>query len=100
MTNGRGFVGRHLASQLIRCGTSIGANAEEAQEGQTKPDYIARMAVSRKESRETSYWLRLAAASGPATRKEIEWHLGESNQLLSMIRSAIKTAQSSSSRGE
>jgi len=49
-------LGRHIASQLIRCGTSVGSNAEEAQEGQTKPDFIAKMAVSRKESRETQYW--------------------------------------------
>lgn len=56
----RGPAARRIASELIRCGTSIGANAEEAQDGQTKPDYIAKMSVSRKESRETLYWLRLA----------------------------------------
>src|SRR6187431_2922715 len=95
----RGFSARHIASQLIKCGTSIGANAEEAQEGQTKPDYIAKMAVSRKESRETRYWLRLAAASEVATQEEIAWELEESNQLLTMIRKAIRTAQSSTSRG-
>ena len=95
----RGPSGRHLASELIKCGTSIGANAEEAQEGQTKPDYIAKMAVSRKESRETRYWLRLAAASDVATQEEIAWELEESNQLLTMIRKAIRTAQSSTSRG-
>jgi four helix bundle protein len=37
----------------VRCGTSIGANAEEAQEGQTKKDFIAKMAIARKEARET-----------------------------------------------
>src|SRR5262249_45957890 len=55
----RGPIGRHVASELMGCGTSIGSNAEEAQDAQTKPDYIAKMAVSRKESRETIYWLRL-----------------------------------------
>ena len=44
-------MGRHIASELAKCGTSIGANAEEAQDGQTKPDFIAKLAVSRKESR-------------------------------------------------
>jgi four helix bundle protein len=48
----RGFAGRHIAHQLIRYGTSIGANAEEAQEGQSKADYIARMCASSKEARE------------------------------------------------
>ena len=56
----RGPAARRIASELMRCGTSIGANAEEAQDGQTKPDYIAKLSVSRKESRETLYWLRLA----------------------------------------
>ena len=58
----RGFGARHIAHQLIRCGTSIGANAEEAQEGQSKADYIAKMCVSSKEARETAYWLRLGIA--------------------------------------
>ena len=44
----RGPAARRIASELLRCGTSIGANAEEAQDGQTKPDYIAKMSVSRK----------------------------------------------------
>jgi hypothetical protein len=47
---------RHLVVQLVHAGTSIGANAEEAQEAQTKADFIARLSVSRKEARETHYW--------------------------------------------
>jgi four helix bundle protein len=46
---------RHIASQVIRCGTSIGANAEESQEAQSKADFIAKLSVSRKEARETGY---------------------------------------------
>lgn len=61
----------------MRCGTSIGANAEEAQDGQTKPDYIAKMSVSRKESRETLYWLRLAIRINLVTKPEIAWELQE-----------------------
>jgi four helix bundle protein len=51
----RGPAARHIASQLMRCGTSIGSNAEEAQEGQTKRDFVAKLSVSRKEARETRY---------------------------------------------
>jgi four helix bundle protein len=83
----------------MRCGTSIGANAEEAQDGQTKPDYIAKMSVSRKESRESLYWLRLAVRAELATTDEIAWELNEAGELRRMIVSAIKTAQSSSYRG-
>jgi len=95
----RGPIGRHVASQLMGCGTSIGSNAEEAQDAQTKPDYIAKMAVSRKESRETIYWLRLAVRVHVVTSDEVAWELGEAGELRAMIISAIKTAQSSPSRG-
>ena len=46
----RGPAARHIASELMRCAPSIGANAEEAQEGQSKADYIAKMSISSKES--------------------------------------------------
>jgi four helix bundle protein len=81
------------------CGTSIGSNAEEAQDAQTKPDYVAKMSVSRKESRETIYRLRLAVRAQVVTSDEVAWELGEAGELRAMIISAIKTAQSSPSRG-
>lgn len=94
----KGAVGRHVAWQLMRCGTSIGANAAEAQEGQTKPDFVAKLAVSRKESRETLYWLRLAAPGCDRDRRGSGGELDEAMQLRSMIISAIKTAQESPGR--
>ncbi|MFZ1749340.1 MAG: four helix bundle protein [Saprospiraceae bacterium] len=48
-----------MSRQLLRCATSIGANAEEASAAQTKKDFIAKMSISSKEARETKYWLRL-----------------------------------------
>lgn len=56
-------VARTLGWQLLRSGTSIGANLEEAQAGQSKPDFISKNAIALKEARETIYWLRLLAAS-------------------------------------
>lgn len=50
---------REPARQLLRSGTSIGANLEEARGGQSTADFIAKVAISRKEARETRYWLRL-----------------------------------------
>ena len=96
----RGPTARHVASQLMRCSTSIGSNAEEAQEAQTKPDFIAKLSVSRKEARETIFWLKLGVAANVVTREEVEGVTDEANQLLAMVRAAIKTARSSSSRGE
>jgi four helix bundle protein len=95
----RGFGARHIAKQLVRCGTSIGANSEEAQEGQTKADYIAKMSISSKESRESGYWLRLAIATGYAKKAEVEWELSEASEIRFMIRAAIRTARSSPDRG-
>jgi len=73
----RGPAARRIADQLFDCGTPIGANCEEAEGGQTKPDFIARLAVSRKESRETVYWLHLAVRTGVTTRDEVAWELDE-----------------------
>ena len=95
----RGPASRRVASELIRCGTSIGANAEEAQDGQTKPDYVAKMSISRKEARETLYWLRLAQRAKVVTSEEVAWECQEAVELRRMIVAAIRTAQSSVSRG-
>src|SRR5262245_6023594 len=54
-----GAVVRELARQLLRPGTSIGANLEEADAGQSRADFRSKVAISRKEARESGYWLRL-----------------------------------------
>ena len=48
-----------LSKQLLRCGTSIGANINEAQAGQSKADFIDKMSIASKEARETKYWIDL-----------------------------------------
>ena len=50
---------RELGRQLLRAGTSVGANLEEADAGESKPDFRHKIGVSRKECRESRYWLRL-----------------------------------------
>ena len=94
-----GPASRKIADQLFDSGTSIGANSAESQGGQTKPDFVAKLAVSRKESWETIFWLRLAIATQIVTKDEVAWELDEAQQLKAMITSAIKTGQSSSWRG-
>jgi four helix bundle protein len=80
--------------------TVDGANAEEAQDAQTKPDYAAKMSVARKEARETRYWLHLAIEIKAVAEHEIAWELKEVVELRAMIVQAIKTAQSNGSRGQ
>ncbi|WP_246525382.1 four helix bundle protein [Geomobilimonas luticola] len=48
-----------LSKQLLRSGTSIGANVEEAQAGQSRADFVSKISIASKEARETCYWLRL-----------------------------------------
>jgi four helix bundle protein len=95
----QGWAARKIADQLFDSGTSIGANAAESQGGQTKPDFTARLAVARKESWETIFWLKLAVATEVVSKERIAWELDEAQQLRAMITQAIKTAQSSNNRG-
>jgi four helix bundle protein len=95
----RGAVIRHLSFQLLDAGTSIGANFEEGQAGQTKPDFIAKNFICLKESRETRYWLRVIGASDPPVQAELQPFLREVNELIAMLTTSLKTARSSTSRG-
>ena len=95
----RGPAARKIADQLFDSGTSIGANAFEARGGQTKPDFVAKLAISRKESWETIFWLKLAVATSVITKEEVAWELDEAQQLKAMITQAVKTGQSSNYRG-
>ena len=88
-----GNVSRTLANQLLRSGTSIGANIEEAQAGQSKADFIAKMSISRKESRETLYWLRLLAASELIDEIKLAEITKEADELVRILTSIVKTAQ-------
>ena len=60
-----------LAKQFLRSATSIGANVEEAQAGQSRPDFISKMAIALKEAREANYWLRLLEASEILPREKL-----------------------------
>ena len=84
---------RTLARQLIRSGTSIGANVEEAQGGQSRADFISKYAIARKEARETRYWLRLLAATSIVTDEEVSPLIQECNELIAILTAIIKKAQ-------
>ena len=59
-----------MAKQLLRCGTSIGANVAEAEKGQSKADFNAKMNIAMKEANETYYWLRLLRRTDYLNEKE------------------------------
>jgi len=79
-----------LGRQLLRSGTSIGANMEEAQGGQSRADFVSKCAIARKEARETHFWLRLLAAAKIVSQERIEDLLGECNELIAILTSIIK----------
>jgi four helix bundle protein len=91
---------RRLSWQLLDAGTSIGANLEEADAGQTKRDFIAKTSIARKESTEARYWLRLIAFAEPRIDPETIPLIDESHQLLKILTTIIKNAESNRRRGE
>ncbi len=86
-------VSRTLAGQLLRSGTSIGANTEEAQAGQSKADFIAKISIARKEARETLYWLKLLQTTDLIKDNLIEDIINESEELVRILTSIVKKTQ-------
>ncbi|MCF6174982.1 MAG: four helix bundle protein [Victivallaceae bacterium] len=93
-------VSRTLANQLLRSGTSIGANTEEAQAGQSKADFIAKMSIARKESRETLYWLKLLKVTNLVDENTIIEIIKESDELVRILTSIVKSAQKGKDYGK
>ena len=83
-----------LSKQVLRSGTSIGANIEEAYQGESKSDFIHKLAIANKEAFETHYWLRLLRDSSFLTPKQAESLLAECDELQRMLVAAIKTSKS------
>ena len=80
-----------LSKQLLRCGTSVGANIEEAIGGQSPKDFFAKLNISYKEARETMYWLRLLKDSDILSEKESDSLMKDCDELLKIIGTIIKT---------
>ena len=83
-----------LSKQLLRSGTSIGANVSEAERGQSKADFTAKMSIALKEANETCYWLRLLHASDFLNASEFESMDNDLRELIAMLISICKTANS------
>ena len=82
-----------LSKQLLRSGTSIGANVSEAERGQTKPDFYAKMCIALKEANETHYWLRLLYETEYLTKKEFDSMENDIKELNSILISICKTQE-------
>ena len=91
----RSSVGRHLGAQLLRSGTSVGANLEEAQAGQSKRDFIAKVSIALKEARETLYWLRLLEACEVVAADRLAPLRTEADELVSILTTILRRARAS-----
>lgn len=81
-----------LSKQLLRSGTSIGANVEEAIAGISKKDFTAKMSISSKEARETKYWLRLIDKSN-IVQIDVSKPLIEIESIINILTKIVKTSQ-------
>ena len=79
-----------LSKQLLRSGTSIGANVSEAQKGQSKADFNMKMNIALKEANETEYWLRLLRETNYLTEKEFESIESEIKEIIAILVSICK----------
>jgi len=82
-----------LSAQILRSGTSIGANIREAQNAQSKTDFIHKLFVSQKECDENLYWLELLEVAEFISKDEFDSLSKDANELLMMLRSSIITAR-------
>ena len=78
-------VSNTLMKQLLRSGTSIGANVEEGQASESKKDFVHKHSVALKEARETHYWLRLLTAAEVVPAARLESITGEANELVAIL---------------
>lgn len=86
-----------ISKQLLRNGTSIGANVEEASAAQTKKDLNTKMSIASKEARETRYWLKLLWQS-KIVKFDFSMYLNSIDELIKILTSIVKTSQSNKSK--
>lgn len=82
-----------LSSQVLRSGTSIGANVEEAIGAQSRADFRAKMTIAYKEARESAYWLRLLKDTGYLSKSEFESIHSEAEEICRIIGSITKSTK-------
>lgn len=81
-----------LSKQVLKSGTSIGANVSEAIRGQSKADFTAKMSIALKEASETNYWLRLLSETEYITDEQRESLLSDLAELISLLTAICKTS--------
>ena len=94
--DGAGWI---LGKQYLRAATSIGANIEEAQAGESRSDFIHKLGIAQKEARESRYWLHLLAESGIVGKEKLQPLRRETEELIGVITAIIVNTKSHESNG-
>jgi four helix bundle protein len=89
----RSDVGRVIGRQLLRSGTSVGANVEEAQAAQSRADFVCKMSIALKEARESLYWLRLLRESGCLPAELLADLTGESTSVTNILGAIVRSCK-------
>jgi len=89
-----------LSKQILRSGTSIGANTEEAIGGISKKDFVAKLSITYKEARETKYWLRLLKDTNYITQEEFKIYFNAIYEILRILYSIINSSRKSLQYGK
>jgi four helix bundle protein len=84
-----------LSKQLLRCGTSIGANVSEALQGQSKKDFLAKMSIALKEASETEYWLKLLMRTEYLDEKQFNSLIGNCEEVKKLLHAIVKSTAKS-----
>ena len=82
-----------LSKQLLRAGTSIGANIAEAQQAQSRPDFVAKMSIALKETAETIYWIKLLRETDYLTESGFRSILQDATEIEKMLTGTLKTCK-------
>jgi four helix bundle protein len=82
-----------LSKQLLRSGTAIGALVREAEQAESKPDFVHKMAIALKEANETEYWILLLHETGYLTASETESVTNDNKELLKLLTSIINSTK-------
>ncbi len=90
----RGRTADAIGNQLLRSGTSVGANYRAACRARSRADFISKMGIVEEEADESTYWIEVLVESGKVEFKTIESLMNDGNEILAITVSSIKTARS------
>jgi four helix bundle protein len=94
------IVGKRIGDQLLRSGTSVGANYEEAQGAESTDDFVHKLQIALKELRESNYWLRVVAGAALLPKEKLADIVDEADQLCRILSKAVATAKEKAKTNE